>query len=227
MAIVPVAGRGDLALNKSCSSLTSIFKRGIISYMKRLLILILISIGLCSVALAQSPEDKRRVEEEKRQDLKLSEFYLPEAEPVKVQEDRSDQNSYFEELMTKEVAVLSDVYKTLTILMGAGDQFSDLDSQYDFLVKNGIVSEVIGTKANYDEPLRKGATAYMFTKAIDIKGGIILRAFGTTQRYAFKELVYREIMFPGNVHDVMTGQELILTVTRAADHMANKQKDPQ
>lgn len=195
--------------------------------MNRLLILILISMNLCQISLAQSPEDKRRVEEEKRQDLKLSEFYLPEAEPIAAQVDESDQNAYFSQLFTKEVAVLSDAYKALTILMGVGDQLSDPDSQYDFLVESGIAHKSIGTKANYDEPLRKGATAYMFAKAIDLKGGIILRSFGLSQRYAFKELVYQKIMFPGNVHDVMSGQELILTLTQAADYMAEKQVNAQ
>lgn len=195
--------------------------------MNRLLILILISMNLCQISLAQSPEDKRRVEEEKRQDLKLSEFYLPEAEPIAAQVDESDQNAYFSQLFTKEVAVLSDAYKALTILMGVGDQLSDPDSQYDFLVESGIAHKNIGTKTNYDEPLRKGATAYMFAKAIDLKGGIILRSFGLSQRYAFKELVYQKIMFPGNVHDVMSGQELILTLTQAADYMAEKQVNAQ
>lgn len=195
--------------------------------MRRLLVLIFISIGLCQIALAQSPEDKRRVEEEKREDLKLSEFYLPEAEEAVVQVDESNQDAYFKGLLSKEVAALSDAYKTLTILLGVGDQFSDLDSQFNFLIENEIVSENIGTKANYDEPLRKGAVAYMFAQAMDIKGGIILRSFGMSQRYAFKELVHQEIMFSGNVHDVISGQELILTLTRAADYMAGKQKDSQ
>jgi len=197
--------------------------------MRQLLILIFILVSLCQIALAQSPEDKRRVEEEKRRDLKLSEFYLPEVQVTITQVDESDQDSYFKGLLSKEVAVLSDAYKTLAILLGAGDQFSDLDSQFNFLVENGIVSKNIGTKTNYDEPLRKGATAYMFAQAIDIRGrgGIILRFFGLSQRYAFKELVYQKIMFPGNVHDVMSGQELILTLTRAADYLAEKQKDSQ
>jgi len=196
--------------------------------MSKLLILVLILTSLCQIALAQSLEDKRRVEEEKRKDLKLSEFYLPDAEvTIALSVDESDQNAYFTGLLSKEVAVLSDAYKTLTILMGAHDQFSDINSQFNFLVENGIVSKNIGTKTNYDEPLRKGATAYMFAKAIDMKGGIILRSFGLSQRYAFKELVYQGIMFPGNVHDVMSGQELILTLTQAADYMAEKQVNAQ
>jgi len=195
--------------------------------MRKILILIFIFVSLCQITLAQSPEDKRRVEEEKRKDLKLSEFYLPEAQMAAVQVDESDQDAYFKGLFSKEVAVLSDAYKTLTILLGVGGQFRDTDSQFNFLVENGIVSKNIGTKTNYDEPLRKGATAYMFAQAMDVKGGIILRFFGVSQRYAFQELVHQEIMFPGNVRDIMNGQELILTLIQAADYMAERQKDSQ
>lgn len=195
--------------------------------MSRLCVLVLILLNISQISLAQSPEDKRRIEEEKRQDLKLSEFYLPEAEPVTAQVDETAQNTYFLQLLSKDVAVLSDAYKALTILMGVDDQFSDLDSRYDFLAENGIVSEKIGTKADHNKPLRKGTTAYMFAKVIDIKGGIILRSFGIYERYAFKELVYQKIMFPGNVHDVMSGQELILTLTQAADYMTKKRVDSQ
>jgi hypothetical protein len=177
--------------------------------------------------MAQSPEDKRRVEEEKRGDLKLSEFYPPESEAAAPSVDRSGQNAYITKLLKKDVSDLSDAYQALVILMGAGDQFSGPDSQYDFLVENGIVSERIGTKGNYGGPLRKGAAAYMFAQAMGIKGGIVLRTFGLSQRYAFKELVYQGIMFPGNVHDVMSGRELIWTLTQAADYMAEKQTGPR
>jgi hypothetical protein len=63
----------------------------------------------------------------------------------------------------------------------------------------------------------------MFAKAMDIKGGMTLRIFGLTQRYALKELVYQDIMLPGIVHDFVSGQELIWTLTQAADYMAEKQ----
>lgn len=207
--------------------MTYIFKQGIILCMRRILTAILILLSLCQVSLAQSPEDKRRVEEEKRGDLRLSEFYLPDSQVITRPADKSNENAYFAQLLTKEIASLSDAYQTLVILMGVSDQFSNLDSQYDFLMKNGIVLESIGTKMNYNEPLRKGAAAYMFATAMKIKGGIILRSLGLNQRYAFKELVYQEIMFPGNVHDVMSGQELILTLTQAADYMTKKRVNSQ
>jgi len=191
--------------------------------MKRVLVLALVILNMCPFSWAQSIQDKRRVEEGKRKDLSPSEFYLPEAKKLSPPDVHSGQNTYFSELLTKEVADLSDAYKALVILMGAGDRFRDIDSQFDFLKGEEIIPKSISKESDHDVPLRKGAAAYMFAKTMDIKGGITMRIFGLSERYAFKELVYQEIMYPGNVHDVMSGPELILTLTQAADHMARRQ----
>ena len=192
--------------------------------MKRVLILVLLVLYMCPFSWAQSTQDKRRVEEGKRKDLFPSEFYLPEAKKFSPPDIHSGQNAYFSELLTKEVAGLSDAYKTLVILMGADGRFRDIDSQFDFLKGKGIIPGNINKGSDHDAPLRKGVAAYMFAKTMDIKGGITLRVFGLNERYAFKELVYQEIMNPGNVNDVMSGRELILTLTQSADYMSSRKK---
>ena len=191
--------------------------------MKRVLILVLLVLSMCPFSWAQSTQDKRRVEEGKRKDLFPSEFYLPEAKKVSPPDVHSGQNVYFSELLTKKVAGLSDAYQTLVILMGADSRFRDIDSQFDFLKGEGIIPGNINKGSDHDAPLRKGVAAYMFAKTMDIKGGITLRVFGLNERYAFKELVYQEIMNPGNVNDVTSGPELILTLTQAADYMVSRQ----
>lgn len=190
--------------------------------MKRVLVLALLVLHMCSFSWAQSIQDKRRVEEEKRKDLSSSEFYLPDAEKLSPPDVRSGQNAYFEELLTKEAASLADAYKTLVILIGTDGQFRDVDSQFGYLEGEGIIPKSI-KGSGHDTLLRKGAAAHMFAKTMDIKGGITLRVFGLSERYAFKELVYREIMYPGNIHDVMSGPELILTLIQAADYMTGRQ----
>jgi hypothetical protein len=67
----------------------------------------------------------------------------------------------------------------------------------------------------------------MFCKALKIKGGILLTLFGVNQRYALKELVHQRVMSSGNVKDVVSGEELVLILTRAGIYMAKKQKIKQ
>lgn len=193
--------------------------------MKKILALAILSFYVCSLSWAQSIQDKRRVEEEKRKDLSLSEFYLPEAKKMDMPDVQEGQNTYFSQLFTKETADLADAYKALVILMGAEGRYPDTASQFAFLKEEGIIPKSVLIKADDHAPLRKGAAAYMFAKMMGIKGGITIKIFGLSERYAFKELVYQEIMRPGNVHDVMSGPELILTITRAADAMADRQNN--
>lgn len=191
--------------------------------MQKILVLALVVLQMGSYSWAQSLEDRRRVEEEKRMDLSSSEFYLPEAGEFGSSEVVPGQNAYFSRLITKEVADLSDAYQALVVLMGVDGQYPDTASQFDFLKGEGIIPKSVVQGSDHNTLLRKGAAAYMFAKTMGIKGGIILRIFGLSERYAFKEQVYQGIMYPGNVNDVMSGPELVLTLTQAADHMADRQ----
>ena len=71
-----------------------------------------------------------------------------------------------------------------------------------------------------NEPLRKGLAAYMFCKALGIKGGLAARVFGMNERYAMKELIFEEMMYPGDARDIVRGKELIVMVTRSAEYLA-------
>ena len=193
--------------------------------MKKTLVLIFILIGLCHVAWAQSLQDKRRVEEGKRQDLKLSEYYFPQDGPPIVEAENTDPDTYFKQLFSKEAAGVSDAYRTLVILLGVDDQYPNTEAQFQYLKKEGIIPKSLRDETDFKAPLRKGALAFMYLKALNIKGGITLRIFGVHQRYALAELIYQDIMIPGIVHDIVSGQELIFTLTQSADYLAGQQKD--
>ena len=111
--------------------------------MKRFIIICLILLGIANIASAQSLEDKRRIEEEKRTELAPSESYAVKIKKVDPQNLNFPQKAYFSELLSKKVARLSDGYKTLVILMGMADRLTDTDSQWRFLNKEGIIPKSI------------------------------------------------------------------------------------
>ena len=106
--------------------------------------------------------------------------------------------------------------------MGVENKYIDLNSQIAFLKENRFLPKKIAQDFKPTEPLRKGLAAYIFYKALGLKGGIIIRVFGSTQRYALKELAYQGIMPSGNVNDIVSGDELISTLTRAANYLSEK-----
>ncbi len=176
-----------------------------------------------SLLMAQTPEQARRIEEQKRETLRPTEGQTSKEKKKAPQPLDPIDLIYFAELMLKKVAYRYDVCKALVILMGVEDRFIDLGSQITFLKNENILPEKF-EKKEFDptKPLRKGLTAYMFCKALKIKGGILLRLFGVNQRYSLQELVHQGVMSSGNVKDVVSGEELVLILTRAGNYMAKK-----
>jgi len=192
--------------------------------MKRVLLLCLYLVLFPSLLMALTSEEKRRVEEEKRESLQPSEIQIVrEKEPVLPHISPIDL-VYFTELMPKQVAFGYDACKALVILMGVEDQYLDLDAQVAFLKEKKLLSEKYEAELNPMQPLRKGLAAYMFCKALNIKGGITLRLFGMSERYAIKELTFEGIMPSGNVNDIVSGAELVSALTQSIDYMTKKQK---
>ncbi|MFC1646161.1 hypothetical protein ACFL2Y_03180 [Candidatus Omnitrophota bacterium] len=177
-----------------------------------------------SLVVAQTTEEERRVEEQKRESLRSS-----EAQPSSRQQAASRPITpidivYLTELIPRKVAFGYDACKILVILMKVEDEYINLDAQVDFLNKENLLPEKIAAEFDPMKPLRKGVAAYMFCKALEIKGGVILRVFGINQRYAIKELVFQGIMSSGNVRDIISGDELASMLTQSLHYLAKTAK---
>lgn len=188
--------------------------------MKKIFIILTFFMLLPSFLIAQTPEEKRRVEEKKREDLQSTEAGIPEkAKPQPRPPIEPIDVIYLAELSTRKIAFGYDACKAIVILMGVENEYIDLNSQVSFLKKRGLIPKKFESSFDPMKPLRKGLTAYMFCEALRIKGGIFLRLLGANQRYALKELVFQGIMPSGNVKDIVSGEELILILMQAADYM--------
>lgn len=174
------------------------------------------------VLMAETAEEKRRIEEEKRDELRSSETH-----PSRQQEEKTLPLSfvdriYFAELMTRKISFRYDASKIFVLLMGVENQYIDMNSQIIFLKEKNFLPKKLEADFSPREPLRKGLFAYMLYKALDVKGGITLSLFGISERYALKELVYQGILASGNENDILTGEELVSTTMRAADFISKK-----
>lgn len=191
--------------------------------MKKIFIFLICIIGLPSLLSAETQEEKRRVEEEKREVLRPSEAHITEAKPAPQPLAPIDL-IYFTELMPKRIAYRYDACKALVVLMGVEDEYIDLDSQVAFLREKNLLPKRLESEFDPMQPLRRGLTAYMLCKALNIKGGITLSIFGVSERYALNELAFQGIMSSGNANDIVSGDELVLATMQAADYLAKKQE---
>jgi len=65
------------------------------------------------------------------------------------------------------------------------------------------------------EPVTKGTLAYLVCRALDVKGGLLLRLL-PSKRYAYREAVYQELVTRGSEHEPLTGPEAVGIMGRAA-----------
>ena len=172
--------------------------------------------------IAQTTEEDRRIEEEKRKSLQATEAGVVDEKKGRVQPIAPIDLVYFAELMPRMVTYRYDACKALVVLMGVEDKYIDLDSQVIFLKEKNFLPKKIETEFDPMKPLRKGLAAYMFCKALGIRGGICLTLGGMNERYALKELVHHGIMSSGNVKDIVGGDELVSIVMQSANYIAKK-----
>jgi len=176
---------------------------------------------------AQTSQQDRRIEEEKREDLKPTVKIPPTpAALVPIKEPPVPQpfkELYFISLLPKRVTFRYDAAKAIVILMGVDEEYIDLSSQVAYLQAQGFLPQRYQQAFDPMQPLRKGLLAYILYRALHIKGGIALHLFGPTQRHALKELAFRGMMSPGRVNDLVTGEELVQAMSQMAEYKIRHQ----
>ncbi|MBI4436535.1 MAG: hypothetical protein HY590_03880 [Candidatus Omnitrophica bacterium] len=181
----------------------------------------------------QTLQQDRRIEEGKRESLKPT-LVTPQPAPAIKPPEKPPvpeplKEIYFINLLPKKIVYRYDAAKSIVILMGVDDEYIALEAQIAYLKEKNFLHKRF-EKESFDpmEPLRRGTAAYIFYKALGMKGGIALHLFGPTERYALKELVFQGIMSPGHVNDLLSGQELVQIMSQAAryklEHEPPKQK---
>ena len=191
--------------------------------MKRIsYILLIFVIGMCSPCEGVL-QTARMVEEKKRVSLRKSEVLiekLEEEEDIVIKGVREE--DYFYRLINKKVALNEDAVKIIIIFLGLENEYIDTDSQVSYLKENGFFPKKMIHDIDLQRPLEKGVLAYLYCKALNIKGGLILRIFGLSQRYALKELEYEGITLPGKVNDIVSGKEMVHAFSGAVSHLSER-----
>lgn len=194
-----------------------------IVYIRALFVIIILSFS--SVALSQTQVDDRRVEENKRKDLQATEYKgdrrgarQPSSASAPM---RPLDRMYFLELVMKKISYHYDICKVISLLMEKENEYISLDAQVMLLRENHFLPSHLESEFDPQQPLRKGVAAYIFSKALGIKGGWSIRIFGLNERSAINELVYQGIMSTGNAREILSGEELISIFTQAVNYRKN------
>jgi len=131
---------------------------------------------------------------------------------------------FFRQLREKEeVTTLLDGYRVALAVLD-NENYTDVPFQTarEKLLAAGIIPE--RWAAQEDATLTRGKMAFILVKALGIKGGITMRLFGVSERYALKECNFEELMAAGMTWRSVSGRELVAILARADEYKADQAK---
>jgi hypothetical protein len=98
------------------------------------------------------------------------------------------------------------------LLMDGEDRYLSFSERQAALAARGVLAS--RWELAEDQPVTKGTLAYMVLKALDVKGGLMMRLC-PSRRYAYREAVYRGMMNRGADYEPLTGPEAVAVFGRA------------
>ena len=217
-----MASRNPSPSNQENLFLTIRRDLGKILAMRRVLAVILVVCFLPYLGFAQTRDDKRRVEEEKRKALQPSEAHVQKPFAQKAAVKELPTLAYLQSLLTQEVTTRYDLFRVVIILFGVEDQYRQTTDQIALLKEKNFLPTHPARDYLLNAPLTKGFAAEVFCRALNIRGGLWMRLLGINERRALKELVFENIASGGNVLDKVSGRELVEMFIQAANYLAQR-----
>lgn len=107
----------------------------------------------------------------------------------------------------KHRATVADGVKVVALIAGVSTGKESYKQAHRALVRATVIDPEDATDA--PAPLTRGLAAYMFFRAMSMKGGWISRIFGPTTRYAYKHFVAIGLLPEDGEGSPMTGDDLI------------------
>ena len=133
---------------------------------------------------------------------------------------RAENAEFFLNLSEAPYATLADGVRVTLALRG--EPYAGVASQdaCKKLVEAGVMKASWAAKA--DARLTRGKMAYMLVTTLGVKGGVTMRIFGPSPRYALRECVYLKLMAGGVANRYMSGAELVGVLMRADEFKAKR-----
>lgn len=126
-------------------------------------------------------------------------------------------------LMEKKRATVSDLIDVLMIFKNKS--IDKLSVEQKIRILRDI--DVIGGRTMIDDrkPLTKGFAALLFHRALNMKGGAVIKLTGRSQRNCLQDMAYYKIMPESSAKDVMSGPDLVSLLQRAKEYSEAGRKD--
>jgi len=138
---------------------------------------------------------------------------------------KESRTAYLRRIFEKDRASYGDACRAVLSLL------KDEHTDADFAAVSGDLSGrgIVSADWNLQETslLTKGTLAYMLCQALEIKGGLTMRLFGMSRRYALRECQHKNLIVGGVMDEYVTGRELLDVLTNATVYREQGSSDSQ
>ena len=121
--------------------------------------------------------------------------------------DPDAQLEFWHQLAERPVTSNDDAFHGLLLYTDGADPAADYAGRVAVLKERGLLPKSFAEPA--DRAVGRGTLAVAITKALNIKGGWAMRAFGPTPRYATRELAYLDLYPPSSPNQTFSGTEFL------------------
>lgn len=135
------------------------------------------------------------------------------------------QLEFWHTLATRPVTSNDEAFHGLLLYLDQRDDAPDYTGRVGVLQERGLLPMKFNRPA--DEAVTRGTLAVALVRAMDIKGGLTMRVFGPSQRYATRELMAMNLYPLSSPHQTFSGSEFIGVIGRMEDyHRVNPARSP-
>lgn len=127
-----------------------------------------------------------------------------------------DQMTFWHQLATRPMVSNDEAFHALLLFVDGQDTSETYEGRVTELKARKMLPSGFDSAA--DRAITRGDLAVALVGVLEIKGGVMLRLTGTSQRYALRELVYLGIMPHSSEYQTVTGQHFVSLIGKAEDY---------
>jgi hypothetical protein len=135
--------------------------------------------------------------------------------------DPNEQLEFWNRLAEQPVTSNDDAFHGLLLYLDGNDPADNYAGRVRTLRSRKMLPA--GFDQQPDEAIERGTLAVALLKALDIKGGLMLRVLGPTPRYAVRELVFMELYPPSSPQQTFSGEEFLGIMGKIEDYQRGQE----
>jgi hypothetical protein len=130
------------------------------------------------------------------------------------------QVEFWHQLAERPVTSNDDAFHGLLLFLDGQDPAKDYAGRVAELKRREMLPEEFNAPAN--EAVDRGTLAVALVRALDMRGGVLMRLLGPTRRYATRELQFADVFPPSSPGQTFSGSEFLGIIARAENYQERR-----